>query len=92
MSRLDRKLAWEQSERVRSYRAEVERLFEGRGNCETLTQGGGGRKLKPVRNMDTGEIFSSVRLAARAMKLNNGAIFSAVHNGHRAGGYRWAYI
>lgn len=92
MSGLELKLFLRAESRIEKRQAEVERLFEGRGNCETLTHGGGGRKFKSVRNLDTGKVFSSVRLAARSTKLNNGAIFSAIHNKHRAGGCRWEYV
>jgi group I intron endonuclease len=49
-------------------------------------------KKTPVKNLDTGERFSSIQEAARALKLHAGAIW-AVCNGRQKthGGFRWAY-
>lgn len=89
MTRLDRKLARAQRSRVETYRAEVERLFEGR-SFDTLTHGG--RKPTKVRNADTGETFPSIKIAAKTLKLSAAAIRRAAKDGIKAGGARWEYV
>lgn len=51
------------------------------------------RTPRPVRNVDTGEIFRSMRAAENATGAHNNAI-ALVAGGKRkrAGGYRWEYV
>lgn len=84
-------LAREQRSRVETYRAEVERLFEGRSNCDTLTHGGC-RIPEPVRNRNTGETYASVKAAAQLTGLSPAMIRRAVKDGIKAGGARWEYV
>jgi hypothetical protein len=46
---------------------------------------------RKVINLDTGEKFPSIIIAASTIKVNPSSISVAIKNKHKSGGYRWAY-
>jgi hypothetical protein len=46
---------------------------------------------KPVKNLDTGEVFESACLASEHIKRHKSIVWTAIKKGCKAGGYRWAY-
>ena len=48
-------------------------------------------KAKPVRCVETREVFPSVAAAAKWAGSDRSAISHAIRLGHRAGGYHWEY-
>jgi hypothetical protein len=50
------------------------------------------RKLgRPVRCVETGELFPSASEAARTIHVHRNGIFNSIYRGCRAGGFHWAY-
>ena len=47
---------------------------------------------RPILCIDTGEIFPSVRAAARAKYVTRGCICQAIRRGGKSAGLRWAYL
>lgn len=59
---------------------------------ETLERLRSAAERKPVKNLDTGEIFPSIQGAARALGLHAGAIWATCNGKQKThGGFRWAY-
>lgn len=48
--------------------------------------------IKPVRCIETGEIFGTAAEAARSMGLCSTAVCKSIRAGERSGGYHWEYI
>lgn len=51
----------------------------------------GNGKRRKVMNLDTKEVYESGSGACTKLGLSKGMIKSAIADGHKAGGYRWAY-
>jgi hypothetical protein len=51
-----------------------------------------GRKRKPVRCIETGEVFASPREAGAAVGRSMDGIKHAIYRGHRCGGFHWHYV
>lgn len=49
------------------------------------------RESVKVKNLDTGEFFDSVKLAAQAVSKNYSGICEAIKHNRTCGGFRWGY-
>jgi hypothetical protein len=49
-------------------------------------------RRRPVKNLDTGEVFRSITEAHSAHYLSRTAIPKSIKDGHTAGGYHWGYL
>ena len=47
---------------------------------------------RAVRNIDTGEVFPSIAIAADMVGAKAPSISRAIRQGGRSGGYRWEYV
>jgi hypothetical protein len=47
---------------------------------------------RPVKNLTTGQVFKSVRAAAKASYVTKACIPGAIKRGGKAAGHRWAYV
>jgi len=47
---------------------------------------------RPVRCVETGEVFKTAREASLCLSKNNGAVTSAIRNGFQSNGYYWEYV
>jgi hypothetical protein len=48
------------------------------------------RRGQPVRCVETGEVFATMRAAAKSVGLTNQSnITGAIREGYKAGGYHW---
>lgn len=54
------------------------------------TTGVRGRKRRTI-NLDTGTVFESAKAAADSIGMRGTAVTNAIHQGVRAGGFRWEY-
>ena len=50
------------------------------------------RYTRPVRCIETGEVFPSVKAAADHVKIDDSKINRAIKLGHRSRGYHWEYV
>lgn len=53
--------------------------------------GAGGHNARPVRCIETGQIFTSGAKAAASLHLSRNSIYQAIRRGYCAGGYRWEW-
>lgn len=49
-------------------------------------------KCKKIRNLETGEIFDTIRDAAKMYRFSRNNISRAIKMGAKCGGYRWEYL
>lgn len=47
---------------------------------------------RPVVKLETGEIYQNATMAGRSVFIDPQAIRSAIKNGNKSAGYRWAYV
>ena len=69
-------------------------LMDDEDFCEStqdLTLPLRGRK-RPVQRLDTGEVYSGVKAAARSVYVNKGCISQAIARGGKSAGTAWRYI
>jgi hypothetical protein len=50
-----------------------------------------GGTAKPVKNLNTGEIFTSSTRASHSINAPSSAVSQGIRRGNRVGGYHWAY-
>lgn len=62
-------------------------------NCRWITQSENSRRAssKPVKCLETGEIFLSATEASKSIGLNAHAVSEAIRNHGASGGYHWQY-
>ncbi len=65
--------------------------YEGSEHLPLTKKPSGGPKKK-IKNVDTGEIFSSISYAARKLGLHPGSMANAVRAGKGFGGYSWERV
>ena len=61
-------------------------------NIRYSTLGSKSSCAKPVRCIETGQVFGSQTEASRLLGLNRNAVVNSIRQGVRAGGYHWKYI
>lgn len=47
---------------------------------------------RPVRCIETGQVYPSAAAAARSLYLSRNCIYQAINKSYRAGGYRWEWV
>lgn len=86
-------LEWATREENQRHRFRVLRKYFSKEKMEKITALAAEKHKKPIRCIETGEIYESVKSAAADMRVNRCSIQQCAYGNYKtAGGYTWEFI